>query len=232
MERSFLEESLLINNAINVCLRMFCPRDLYTPAHCKTVSLFSGHFGAFLNLSREEINLLQLAGKAHDVAKLAWSDNLLQGKKKDELGDDYSNIFHHPKRGASFLFDLLKEHTSNFKWVGLILCHHWGYSKEEKHYPPLDDIDTQRSLKEYSWDLEDPKFKLMVGIIKVADSLHAAISNRVYREDPLPKQIPEAIAEIRGKMGTVYHPEVVAALENTESQIKSLFEIDSQLHSF
>jgi ribosomal protein S27AE len=230
-----MEKGILADGFINSCLDIMNYRDKYTRQHCILVGYFSGLLANVLDLPIEVQEEMQLSGKAHDLGKISWDDTLHKCVKKNELENYHLDlIYAHPKIGADFLYNAISgsfktnpEENINQRWIGVILCHHWGYKEEYKAYPPLNDPSYMNFLENLAECSSDDKFfNLMIGIVKIADSFHAAISERLYREISTPKSIDTAWAEIAKENGTIYHPEVASALEKSLPHFKELFNSD------
>jgi HD-GYP domain-containing protein (c-di-GMP phosphodiesterase class II) len=203
-------------------------RDRYTAQHCIGVGLLAGRLGKALGFDKQSIAELELAGRAHDIGKIAWKDDCFGGQKEGELGNLYDRMFDHPTLSKAFLYDPLKVlHANNptceLKWLYWVWFHHWGFRNEYRKNPPLDDD----GVKEITECLEKCQHKITIelgiGVMHVADSLHAGISGRPYRSDPAPKSIDKILKELEEKMDDEYHPQVVKAVKDIEPWLKNYF---------
>lgn len=134
-------------------------KDIYTRGHSDRVSYYSKKLGEALNLSKDEINTLRLAGIFHDIGKIGISDQILF--KDDILTNcEFEEIHQHPKKGANIL-----SAVSMFKNVApVVLAHH------EK----LDGTG-------YPGHLMDKEIPYLAKVIAVADAFDAMMTDRHYR---------------------------------------------------
>ncbi|MDD6194304.1 MAG: HD-GYP domain-containing protein [Lachnospiraceae bacterium] len=130
-----------------------------TYAHSLNVALISRAIGKWLQLSREDLDILTLAGLLHDIGKTQIPDEILnkQGKLTDE---EFDLIKSHAKKGHSIL-----KNTNLDKRIKLAaLQHHERF--DGTGYPrglEADEIDT---------------FASIVAIADVYDAMTAARSYR------------------------------------------------------
>jgi HD-GYP domain-containing protein (c-di-GMP phosphodiesterase class II) len=133
------------------------------------------------------------AGLFHDVGKLIMPDPILQ--KLDLLTDDEYNIVkEHPRHGCRILLPLSAE------LARIVLMTHerpdgMGYPFGVREVP------------------------VEAGIVAVADTLHAILSDRPYRHR---RSYDEAMAEIHAVSGSQLLPEVVAAVDRNEWRVKEV----------
>lgn len=134
-------------------------KDIYTRGHSDRVSYYSQKIGESLNLNKDEINILRLAGIFHDIGKIGISDQILF---KDDIltNNEFEEIYQHPKKGANIL-----SAVSMFKDVApVVLAHH------EK----LDGTG-------YPSHLKDKEIPYLAKVIAVADAFDAMMTDRHYR---------------------------------------------------
>ncbi len=159
--------------------------DLYTRGHCERVRHYSCEIAKVLNLSFEDIEVLEYAAVLHDIGKIGISIEVLNkpGKLTDE---EYVLVKNHPKIG----FDIVKDVPFLKKAAVIMLQHH-------------ERIDG----KGYPDGLKDQEIEILAKILSVADAYDAMTSQRPYRKTPLSQS--EAIEELRKYSNVAYDEEIV-----------------------
>lgn len=159
-------------------------KDKYTHAHSERVSSYAVLIGKAMNLSLEEISVLEYAGLLHDIGKIEIPKTLLN--KNDNLTDDeqliirqhpvYSENILEPLEDINNLMDYVRHHHERFDGFG---------------YPD---------------GLAGKEISLGARILCVADSFDAMISERPYSKR---KTTEEALTELKQYSGTQFDPEIV-----------------------
>jgi len=161
-------------------------RDVYTGNHSQRVAQLAVRLAARLGLSREELELTQLAASLHDVGKLALHEDLLC--KPEQLTEpEWATLRQHAQIGFRMLESLGVDPVA--KWV---LHHHERW--DGSGYPD---------------SLAGTEIPVGARIIFVADAFDAMTSDRIYRRR---RSRDEALAEILRCAGTQFDPSVVEAL--------------------
>ncbi len=196
LEKAYLESIQTLRYTVEA-------KDTYTRGHSDRVAQYSVLIGQKLNLSDDDLRLLQLGGLFHDIGKIGVPDDIL--KKNAKLTDDeYSEIKNHPSIGAHILSS-----ATIFKDIIPIVKHH-----HEKY----DGTG-------YPGKLAGNDIPYLARIAAVADSFDAMTSKRVYR-DSLPLNV--VINEFRRCRGTQFDPEIddvfLDILENHFDEIKEIQE--------
>lgn len=169
-------------------VRVVDAKDAYTGAHSERVALYVEGISRRLGLDDELVEQLKLAGRLHDLGKIAVSDSILQ-KPTSLTPDEAEQVSTHPHLGASLLDGM------DIRPVDVWIRHHheqWDGSG----YPDglaADDIP------------------LGSRVILVADAYDAMTSDRSYSAASSPER---AVAELRRMAGIQFDPVVVAALES------------------
>ncbi len=161
-------------------------RDKYTASHSSRVAELAEKIGLEMDLPYEQVENLAMAGKVHDLGKVALGDSILQ--KPDRLSEfEYKLMKTHPETGYNILspLDIYKELLS------YVLCHH-------------ERVDG----KGYPHGLAGRNIPLGARILAVADSFDAMTSDRVYRAAMSDE---EAIHELIVNKGKQFDPDVVDA---------------------
>jgi diguanylate cyclase (GGDEF)-like protein/putative nucleotidyltransferase with HDIG domain len=166
-------------------------RDAYTGRHSYMVGELAGRIAKRMGLPRDEVELARLAGRLHDIGKLAIPEEIL--RKPGPLNEAERLVLErHPQIGFRMLESLGIEPVAT--WV---LHHHERW--DGRGYPE---------------GLSEEEIPLGSRILFVADAYDAMTSDRVYR----PKLSHEdAIAELERCAGAQFDPAVVqVVLEGLE----------------
>ncbi len=180
-------------------------RDSQLYRHSRDVAEVSCVLAHAMGLSREEIDVIHIAGHLHDIGKIGIPDAVL--KKQGPLdGEEWNWIRRHPGIGAEIVRPV-PALTGPGGVADIILRHHERF--DGKGYPDgLGDGQIPRGAR----------------IVAVADTLSALLRNRSYRAGC---SFDLACAEIRRCSGTQFDPVVVRVLEkNRERVARSLAEGD------
>ncbi len=161
-------------------------RDAYTHEHCDAVADLAARLATALGLDGESIELLRLAGRVHDVGKLAIPEEVL--RKPGSLNQlERRTIETHSQIGYRMLSSLGIEPVAT--WV---LHHH-------EHWDGTG----------YPHGLSGEAIPIGSRILAVADAYEAMTTDRIYKESVTSA---EAVAELRQCARTQFDPRVVDAL--------------------
>jgi len=161
-------------------------RDAYVGSHSHRVGEYAAAVARRLELPPEEIELIRLAGKLHDLGKLAIPEEIL--RKRGALTPREREVLErHPQIGQNMLDPLGIEPVAS--WV---LHHHERWDGDG-----------------YPGNLSGDRIPIGARIIFAADSFDAMTSDRVYRPA---LTFDEATEELRRCAGTQFDPAVIAAL--------------------
>jgi len=164
--------------------------DPYTKGHSVRVSELAMETAIIMDLPRNEIETIRVAGLLHDIGKIEISGEILR-KAAQLTTEERELIDTHAVKGAYILSSVgsvLKE------VVPIVIAHH-------KYF-----VDTMEANNK-----EAIKIPLAARIIAVADSFDAMTTDRPYRKGMPPW---EALEEIVAKAGQQFDPEVVAAFKH------------------
>ncbi len=161
-------------------------RDPYTAGHQRRVANLASAIAREMGLADERVRGIYLAGIVHDLGKIHIPAEILS--KPGRLSDnEFGLIRTHPQVGHDILKDI------EFPWpiASMVLQHH-------------ERLDGSG----YPQGLQDDAILLEARILAVADVIEAMSSHRPYRPG---LGTDKALAEIKGRRGTLYDPLVVDA---------------------
>ncbi len=161
-------------------------RDPYTAGHQRRVAHLAGAIAEKMNLSKEQIEGVQLAGTVHDIGKMQIPIEVLS--KSDKLTElELDMIKSHPQAG----FDILKTIEFQCPVAEYVLQHH-------------ERMDGSG----YPFGLSSNNITIEAKILSVADVVDAIGPHRPYRKA---LGIEVALQEISNNKGVLYDPDVVGA---------------------
>jgi putative nucleotidyltransferase with HDIG domain len=162
-------------------------RDPATMDHSRAVGAWCRRIAKVMGLSLEQQELADLCGTLHDVGKVSTPLEILL-KAGPLTEEEWVVMRAHSRIGAKML-----ERIPSLKDIAAIV---------RAHHERMDG-------RGYPDRLSGSQIPLIARIIAVADSFHAMISKRPYR-DPMP--IPRAIDILTEGRGTQWDPTVVDAM--------------------
>jgi diguanylate cyclase (GGDEF)-like protein len=168
-------------------IRVVDAKDTYTGAHSERVALFVEGIARKLGVKEELVQQLKLAGRLHDLGKIAIADRVLQKPSRLNLEEE-RHISTHPELGASLLDGM------DIKPVDVWIRHH------HEHWDGSG----------YPAGLVGEAIPFGSRVILVADAYDAMTTRRSYRPPSLPEH---ALEELRRMSGIQFDPAVVQALE-------------------
>jgi diguanylate cyclase (GGDEF)-like protein len=161
-------------------------RDALEGSHSKAVGLLASTVAGRLGYDREECDLIELAGRLHDLGKVAIPDEILE--KPGPLDPDERRVLErHPVLGSNMLLSL-----GLATLAGWVLHHHERW--DGSGYPE---------------GLAGEDIPLAARILGAAEAFDAMTSDHVYRS-ALTRQ--EALGELERGSETQFDPRVVAEL--------------------
>jgi putative nucleotidyltransferase with HDIG domain len=163
--------------------------DRYTKGHSVRVSELSMETAIALELRRDEVENIRVAGLLHDIGKIEVSGQILR-KAAELTSEEREVINEHAEKGARLLStvgSVLRE------VVPIVLAHHKYFSSEHGS----DSVKAR-------------EIPLGARIVAVADSFDAMTSDRPYRKGMTPWQ---ALQELVANSGKQFDPIVVEAFK-------------------
>ncbi|PNY79527.1 tetratricopeptide repeat protein [Deinococcus koreensis] len=164
-------------------------RDDVTGEHTLRVGQVAALLGAQLGLCADEVALLRLAARLHDVGKIGISDLILL--KPDRLtSDEFERMKAHTLIGSQILSGGDSRLLQMAQEIALSHHEHWAGGG----YPAR---------------LIGAAIPLSARIVAVADVYDALSHQRPYKR---PWTTPEVLAELQRQSGRQFQPEIIAAL--------------------
>ncbi len=173
--------------AERMAVRVVDAKDEYAGAHSERVALLVEAIAQRLYLDPEHVGQLKLAGRLHDLGKIAIPDRVLQ-KPGSLTPHETLQLAHHPELGASLLDGM------DIRPVDVWIRHH------HEHWDGSG----------YPSGLAGEEIPFGSRVILVADAFDAITTDRCYRPASTPE---EAIRELRRAAGIQFDPAIVDALE-------------------
>jgi response regulator RpfG family c-di-GMP phosphodiesterase len=173
-EKSDAERNLMLAS-ITSLIEALEARDHYTRGHSETVAEIVVGMAKKMSFSPLDIENIKIAGKLHDLGKIGIPDRILL-KPGPLSKEEYLLIKKHPVIGATILEPI----TTLEPIIPAVLCHH-------------ERIDGNG----YPKGLKNSNIPLWARIIAVADTYHALISDRPYRESLSQGNVLQLIEDVR-----------------------------------
>jgi diguanylate cyclase (GGDEF)-like protein/putative nucleotidyltransferase with HDIG domain len=152
--------------------------------HSERVGKISEVIAQKMGLSKSEIDKVRVAGRLHDIGKIAIDENILNKAGKLDA-KEWELMKLHPVKGASIL-----ENTNEYHDIAdIVISHH-------EHYDGTG----------YPSGLTAELIPLWARIIAVADAFDVMTNTRPYKQ-PMPHE--EAVAELKRCSGTQFDPQIV-----------------------
>ncbi|MDA3931414.1 MAG: diguanylate cyclase [Tenericutes bacterium] len=182
-KNKLFEQTGANNETINTIMKSLYEKNPREESHSQRVSKYCVMVGEELNLSKDKVNSLRVAGMLHDIGKIAISDSILD--KPDKLTEhEYERIKKHPEIGYRILST-----SSQYIEVAKDVLHH------HEHY----------NGKGYPRGLVGEDIPVNSRIISIVDAYDAMTLSRPYRAS-LTKE--GALKEISDCSGTQFDPDI------------------------
>lgn len=159
-------------------------KDMYTAGHTRRVTGYALILGREINLSGEDLLVLERASHFHDIGKLVIDLSCIQ-KPGKLTAEEWALIKKHPEVGAN----IIKPFSFTNREREIILHHH-------------ERLDGNGYPHGIGGDRLDP----LTRILTIADSYDAMTSKRNYRRNLTEV---EAVEELRRCSGTQFDPQLV-----------------------
>lgn len=156
------------------------------------------------NLTEQDVNIISLTSKLHDIGKIAIPDKVLQKDKKLE-DDEFENMKMHTAIGAEAIENAMRltEENDFLKYA---------VQMAKSHHEKWDGSG-------YPGGKRGNEIPLVARILAVADVYDALTSKRQYKE-PIPHETAVEII-LKGR-GTHFDPMVVDIFEQVQGKLKNV----------
>ncbi len=177
------------NQTVQLIIENLTSRYENEQIHIERVRKICHHIGLAMDMSQDEIKILQLAGYLHDIGKIMLPCEILN--KSDKLTElEYEQIKRHSEAG----YQILKSVEEYSGIAEFVLCHHERW--DGNGYP--------RKLK-------GENIPLISRVITVADAFESMTGARPYKKS---LNTQEAIEELTRCSGTQFDPDIVDVFIN------------------
>lgn len=160
-------------------------KDPYTRQHSQRVTEYAMGLAEYMNLSRDQIEMINFAGMLHDIGKIGIRDGILT-KTARLTDEEFDQIKQHPLIGETIVepLGLLPEERA------IVRNHHERW--DGRGYPD---------------GLAGEEIPLLARVLAVTDAFDAMTTTRSYRQA---MSLESAMAEMRRCMGTQFDPNICA----------------------
>jgi HD-GYP domain-containing protein (c-di-GMP phosphodiesterase class II) len=191
------KQKQLFRDTIKVLAQTVEMRDDYTGKHTDRVTRYSVLIGQQLNLSEEDLDLIDMGTPLHDIGKIGIDDAILRK----------------PGRLTPEEFEIMKTHTVK----GAIIL---GTIQDlVKVVPIARSHHEQWNGSGYPDGLAGAAIPRLARIVSVADAFDAMTSDRPYRKG---MSTDIAFAEVKKQSGKQFDPECAAAFLDMQDRILSV----------
>jgi response regulator RpfG family c-di-GMP phosphodiesterase len=203
LENIYLKEELDENQkeVIQTMGEMLEMRSSETSNHVKRVAEIGKVIGRAVNLSENELEILELAAAFHDIGKVVIPDSILN-KPGKLTPEEFEIIKQHSATGSAILS---KSNRLLFKYGAIIAG---------QHHEKYDGTGYPKGLK-------DQEIHLFGRIIAIADVFDALTNNRVYKKA---WTFEEAVKYIEKQKGTHFDPVLIDKFMKNIVEIREIFE--------
>lgn len=173
------------SNFVNFVSEITKDREPFMVNHPYKVAEYSVLIGEKLNLSSEDLSILNYASIVHDIGKLLISESLLN-KDGPLTDEEFDIVKNHTIYGANLLrnFEIFESKFNNISEI--IECHHERY--DGKGYPN---------------GFKGQDIPYLSRIICIADATDAMLSLRSYKS---PKRVEDVIRILKKEAGRQFDP--------------------------
>lgn len=189
LENQALYEGIYANlvDTLNTLVTTIEAKDQYTREHSLRVTEYALEIGRILNVSEQDLEMIDFAGTLHDIGKIGVHDEILtkSGRLTDE---EYNAIKMHPQIGERIVEPLGLSAVER----AIIRNHHERY--DGAGYPD---------------GLAGEEIPFLARIVAVADAFDAMTTTRSYRRA---LSVDAALAELRKHRGTQFDPAIADAM--------------------
>ncbi len=174
-ERLDLERNMMLASITSLVTALES-RDYYTRGHSEVVARIVSGMASLNGSSKEEIEMITIGVKLHDIGKIGIRDSILL-KPGDLTDEEFVLLKQHPTIGAN----ILKSIDSLADAISIVQYHHERF--DGKGYP---------------YGLKEDGIPLWARMTAIADTYHALISDRPYRKGMPHGKALQIIDEVKG----------------------------------
>jgi response regulator RpfG family c-di-GMP phosphodiesterase len=174
-ERLSLERSALVNS-ISSLITALEARDFYTKGHSEAVSTIVSGMASLLDIEKDDIELIAIGGRLHDIGKIGIRDRVLL-KPGQLTEEEFSHIKEHSSIGKKILEPI----PSLSKIIPIAYLHHERW--DGQGYPEK---------------LSGEAIPLWARMTAVADTFDALTSDRPYRKGMVDDEAFKIIRKVSG----------------------------------
>lgn len=178
LEQLFDKIKINTLNTVTAVANALGARDAYSEGHGERVGIYAERLALKLELPKEEVERIRIAGTLHDIGKIGFSDQIFSNEDTRLNKDMLLEIRSHPQWG----YDILK----NLEFLGPALEY------VLYHHERLDG-------KGYPRGLSGPDIPLGARILAVVDCFDAMTTNRPYQKGKTPQEAFSILGELAGK---------------------------------
>lgn len=189
LKKAAEENKQLFLNSVKMLVAAIDAKDPYTKGHSERVMQYSIIIAKYLNLSKEEIEKIQISALLHDVGKIGIDDSILR-KPSILTPEEFEIMKTHPEKGAIIMSQI----------------------------PQLKDMLAGMHYHHEFWDgsgypskLKGEAIPMIARIIGLADTFDAMTTERPYQVAMKPQN---AIQRIMQFANTRFDPKIVKAFVN------------------
>jgi HD-GYP domain-containing protein (c-di-GMP phosphodiesterase class II) len=186
--KNHLEEAVL--QFVETMAQALDARDKYTAGHSDRVSINSTVIAEAMRLAPEEIEIIRIGARLHDIGKIGIPDTVLQ-KPGKLTEDEYALIRLHPQIGKK----IIEKVERLQKYLPIVELHHEDYDGGG-----------------YPYGLHGQSVPVGVRIVHVVDVFDAITSDRAYRKA---RSREDMVAIMSSESGKQFDPAVLAAFLET-----------------
>jgi HD-GYP domain-containing protein (c-di-GMP phosphodiesterase class II) len=180
-------------------------RDQYTAGHSERVSVNSSSIAEAMGLASDQVEIIRIGGRLHDIGKIGIPDTVLQ-KPGNLTSEEYALIKLHPQIGKKIL-----ERVERFQdYLPIVELHH-----------------EDNNGGGYPYGLKGESVPLGARIVHVADVFDALTSDRAYRKAMSREDVLAIMTKGAGKQ---FDPAVLAVFLDTLKKgtlVQAVLQVDA-----
>jgi putative nucleotidyltransferase with HDIG domain len=194
----------LFVKTITTLAQMVELRDEYTFGHTQRVTRYAMMLAARLELSDDQLKLIEFGTPLHDIGKIGISDEILRAPRR-LTPEEFAIMQEHTTLGAEYLSGIPELHPI----IPIVRSHHERW--DGTGYPDR---------------LAKDEIPLMARIVAVADAFDAMTSNRPYHENKRGRPPESAFEEVTRQAARQFDPKCAEAFLDIKDQVlRTMYEL-------